>query len=312
MEESYVAFGLEVRTTVALAGMSPGADPALPCLRLELADLSAVERDWSGPQPGARWRGRLGDGSELTVERGVTGDLRLANADRAVFRLGRDRRLLLAAPRDPSGTPWRRLLLSRILPDVSLACERQALHASAVEVPAGVVAFVGRSGAGKSTLAAAMVAAGALHFSDDVLVLAGTEAHPGSPHLTLPHRAPVEADRLGRIVEDDGEERWLAVDAHSERSPRPVAAIVLLERRRGAALAVERLPTSPLTLAPFMLGLPWQEAREARRFALYSDLVETAALLRLRADLDTAPQELAAAVEAGLDGAVRDQMAAAG
>jgi hypothetical protein len=53
------------------------------------------------------------------------------------------------------------------------------LHASAIEVMDGCVAFTGHSGAGKSTMAAALAARGHQVISDDVCVLhRGDDGHP--------------------------------------------------------------------------------------------------------------------------------------
>lgn len=51
-----------------------------------------------------------------------------------------------------------------------------------------------------------------------------------------------------------------------------------------------------------MLGLPDEEGPDARRrFALYSDLVDSAMLLRLSADLVDRPAELVDVIERSLD-----------
>jgi hypothetical protein len=63
------------------------------------------------------------------------------------------------------------------------------LHASAVTVNGGVVAFLGHSGWGKSTMAAAMVKLGASAFSDDLVAVpmkgCVPMALPGYPFLKL-------------------------------------------------------------------------------------------------------------------------------
>lgn len=77
------------------------------------------------------------------------------------------------------------------------------LHASAVRLGAGCVAFLGDSGEGKSTLAAAFVRAGASLVADDVLVVAETDGAltvwPAYPQLKL---AEGTADRLGWPTRD--------------------------------------------------------------------------------------------------------------
>jgi hypothetical protein len=83
----------------------------------------------------------------------------------------------------------RHLYLNQVLP---LALSRQGrlvIHASAIEGPAGAVAFVGASGTGKSTLAAAFAQTGHRLLCDDGLLLDKTEqgflALPGHPSIRL-------------------------------------------------------------------------------------------------------------------------------
>jgi hypothetical protein len=83
----------------------------------------------------------------------------------------------------------RHLYLNQVLP---LALSRQGrlvIHASAIEGPAGAVAFVGASGTGKSTLAAAFARSGHRLLCDDGLLLDETEqgflALPGDPSIRL-------------------------------------------------------------------------------------------------------------------------------
>src|SRR5207245_620438 len=107
------------------------------------------------------------------------------------------------APRDVTMLDWQRVLLSRVLPNVSLARGREALHASAVETPLGILAVAAPSGTGKSTLAGELMNRGWPLFADDVLVLSrgsgGVEAHPASPHMNVGDGAvgSVAPHRLG-------------------------------------------------------------------------------------------------------------------
>jgi hypothetical protein len=304
MEATYIAFGLQLRSNLPLPGMRPRDAAGLPSVTVELVEPDRLEASWSGGTGGRAWRGQLGDGTELTIERGRAGDLRIANGDRAVFRLDRDGTRLLCAPRDPEELAWKRLLLSRVLPLASLRHGNEALHASAVQSPRGVVAIAAGSTGGKSTLAAELVARGWPHFTDDVLVLqAGADgplAHPGTPHTTLSTGgAGIAPELLGETLDVWDGEAWTAVSA-SALSPREVAAVVLLDRGPGPGSALRRLPASPLTLAPHMLGLPDEEEAEAGRFALYSDLAENVPFLQLQADERVPPEELADQVERAL------------
>jgi hypothetical protein len=301
MPESYSAFGLALRSHFPLPGMAPWEGDDLPSLELALEPAARLGAAWSGPRASAPWRGRLGDGEELTIEWGVDGDLLFGYGHRAQFRLDPTRARLECAPEDPVAPDWQRVLLSRILPNVSLAHGRECLHAGAVQAPSGVVAFAAPTGMGKSTLASELVGRGWRLFADDAVVLTGGEdgvvAHPGSPHMNLadePCEAIVEAG-LGIALAALAGEHWVAL-RDAVREPRGLAAVVLLERAPGLSLEVTRLSPSPLALAPYMLGLP-DEERDAANFTLYSDLVESTALLRLTVGTTDRPARLADALE---------------
>ena len=307
MAETYTAFGLTLRSSFPLPGMAPAEDDGLPALDLGLVTARELEEAWSGALSPSPWRGRLGDGSELTIEWGRGGDLLFACGGRARFHLDAGGTRLRCAPLEAADLDWQRVLLNRVLPNAGLARGREALHASAVETPLGVVAVAAPSGAGKSTLAGEMMRRGWSLFADDVLVLGrgvdGIEAHPASPHMNVASGAvdSSTAEELGETLGILGGERWIAVPDASGEAAR-VAAVVLLERKPGLPLEAQPLPTSPLVLAPYMLGLPDEEERGARRrFALYSDLIESATLLQLTADPADPPADLVDAIQQGLD-----------
>jgi hypothetical protein len=282
--------------------MEPREDDALPALALRLAAPEELE---GAVEPAWEWRGGLGDGETLTIEGGAGGELLFAYGEQALFLWEPAASTLRCAPREPADPTWLRVLLHRILPDLSMALGRETLHATAVAGPAGVIAVAGPSGSGKSTLAAELVRRGRPFFTDDVLVLEATGdgviAHPGSPHANFDLEGPavVDAEGLGEILATLAGERWTAIRDHAVE-PRPVAAIVALDR--GGEPGVEPLAAGPLALAPFMIGLP--EAgpeREARRFALFANLAESARLLRLGLDLEATPAAGADALEAALE-----------
>jgi len=307
MEKGYSAFGLTLRSSFSLPGMAVAEADGLPPLDLDLETPAALGAAWSGSLAPEPWRGLLGDGNELTIAWGNDGDLLFDYGGGARFRLDPARACLGCAPLEPDALAWQRVLFSRILPMVSLALGREALHASAVEMACGVVGIAAPSGSGKSTLAAELMRRGTPLFADDVLTLdrrnGGVEAYPGSPHANIgPVPAgSIEPEQLGTVLASFSEERWVQVRRLS-RGSRRVAAIVLLERRPGLTLQAEALDASPLILAPYMLGLPDDEPeREGRRFALYSDLVESTALLRLTADVAHGPAEVVDALERALD-----------
>jgi hypothetical protein len=297
MGDDYTAFGLSLRSDFALPGLAAAVSSQLPRLEIEAVAEEELERAWSGSASGSAWRGRLRDGAELTIQWGRKGDLLFGYGEKARYLLDAAAEGLLCAPAEPGSLAWQRVLLSRVLPVVAIARGYEALHAAAVETPVGVVAIVGASGAGKSTLAAELVRRGHGLLSDDVLVVGRAAdrivAFPGGSHLSLDRGT--EEDLGAAVLGELGGKLWAVVD-EAPREPAPVAAVVLLERGEGAVEA-EELPASPLALAPFMLGLPDDEGRDAPRFALYADLVEAGRLLRLGGSTATPVGEFAEALE---------------
>lgn len=108
-------------------------------------------------------------------------------ADFIVDRAGRE----LRCARIESGTSpqtLRHLLLDQVMPLVLNLLGRDVLHATAVDTPGGVCAFIGPARAGKSTLAASFAAAGYNTFCDDCLVVrrnGGILCIPGYPGVRL-------------------------------------------------------------------------------------------------------------------------------
>jgi hypothetical protein len=300
MTLSYQAFGLDLRSEFPLPGMTQRGDCSGRPLALELTQPAALLGAWSGNQRTAAWRGRLGDGRELSIARGPAADLLFADADRALFHLDAAAGRLLCAPRR-DGAEWRRTLLARVLPSVRLARGYEALHASAVAGPRGIVAIAGQSGAGKTTLALELIARGMALVSDDVLTLSIAQTavlgHPAPPQMNVDARASVVVEH--RELAAGVSERWIELIDCALELPRRVSAVCALERGPGASLGVERLAATPLLLAPYMLGLPDDE-RERDRFELYSELTRQAVLLRVTAGLDDCVEDVADALERAL------------
>lgn len=301
---SFPAFGLSIEARFPLPVDSAPTGPELPRVTLEMEPRARLESKWSGSAAPKAWRGRLGDDQVFAIERGRDGDLLFRYGTRARFHLDARRRRLGCVPSDPAGTAWRRMLLTRVLPNIGIAHGYEALHASAVSTDSGVVAIAAPSGTGKSTLALELVRRGWPLFADDTVILGrrgeAIEAHPAAPFVNLPAAATDDDVRLlgADLGLVDGE-RWVAA-ANSAGAAAEVAAIVLLEREPGQLLGAGPAGASPLALAPFMLGLPDDEGRDSARFALYADLVERTQLLRLTADVAQRPADLAATLEGAL------------
>ncbi len=307
MATHYAAYGLNLACSFPLPGMQATGSPdgELPTLTLDLQNPAELDRDWSGADGPPQWRGRLGDGLDLTIEHGSAGDLLFAYGERARFRLSDDMRRLDCAPEQP-GLDWQRALISKVLPAISVMRGYEALHAAAVASPEGVVAIMAPSGSGKSTLAIELLGRGWPLFADDVLVLeddAGTiRAHPGTPHMNLAEHSPsttTDPKSLGDTLGMLAGERWLAA-ANTSTCTRPVRMLCLLERADGLASETRSLGLNPLPLAPYMLGLQSNAQRQRDRFTLYADMIESTPLVRMTADLRQAPQQLADLLEDAL------------
>jgi hypothetical protein len=311
MHARHVAYGLDLRCSFPLPGMGTAAGDGLPSLELELLTPSEIESSWSGSESPPEWRGRLGDGLDLAIERGAAGDLLFSYGsqapsaeDRARFRLHPGMQRLDCAP-TRQGLDWQRTLIGKVLPAISVMRGYEALHGAAVDSPEGVVAIMAPSGAGKSTLAVELVRRGWPLFADDQLTLDHVEgaicAHPGTPHMNLAESLPNDIDpqTLGATLGILAGERWLAAHTTTKR-PRPVRMLCLLERGPGLRLEAHPLPPNPLPLAPYVLGLSTDPERGRDRFGLYADLMESATLMRLSAGLEHPPKQLADLLEQAL------------
>jgi len=308
MSTRYLANGLALTSSFELPGMLPAEDPDLPALRLQRVTQAELRAAWGGPDGPALWRGRLGDGLDLTIQPGARGDVLFSYAQRAMFLLDRGQQTLSCASR-AEGLAWQRILLTKILPSVSVMRGYEALHASAVDSPDGVIAILAPSGAGKTTLALELMRRGLTLVSDDVLTLGassgGVLAYPGTPHMNLAGDHPGHsAHSVGSTLGVLAGERWLAATASRAR-PRPVRMVCLLERSAALSLDAHRLPASPMALAPYMLGLHDDHARERQRFDLYADLASSAAIFRITSRSEDDAEDLAELIERELDGATR-------
>ncbi len=313
MKTHHAAYGLDLRSSFPLPGMPVAAESGLPALALELVAPARLLAAWSGGDGPPEWTGRLGDGCELKIERGIDGDFLFSYGDRARFRLDPLRERLDCAPLS-AGLHWQQALLGRILPNIAIMRGYEALHAAAVDSPHGVVAVAAPSGTGKTTLALELLRRGWPLFADDVLTVGdgpeGVLGYPGTPHMNVAAGPVAALEPAGEELAPDADganeigatlgilagERWVAV-ARATREARPVRIVCLLERGPGRSLEGCLLPASPLPLAPFMLGLAGDAERERRRFARYADLMGGTELMRLTCDPADRPADVADVIE---------------
>lgn len=120
-----------------------------------------------------------------------------------------------------------------------------SLHASAVALDGGAVAFLGDQGAGKSTLAAAVMARGGAFVTDDVLAVRGLDSgaprvSAGYPFLKITEAtARALGERTDRLAPAySALAKWKRT-AETASTVEPLRAVYALER--GPAFAAERL-----------------------------------------------------------------------
>lgn len=176
---TYRLYGLSVRSSLALPGPRTRHPVDVTLVRCEIPTSSpaAANGHWFAHR-------RLADGSTHLHWRGLADFLISPDGSRIGWQ--RSARA--------SHEAFRSYLLSQVLSFSLLARGREPLHASAVAVDGGVVAFLGGCGLGKSSLTAAFLRAGYPLVTDDLLVLArrgrGYLVEAGVPRIKLfPHVA---------------------------------------------------------------------------------------------------------------------------
>jgi hypothetical protein len=292
-------FGLTVSSGLPLPGLVAADDtdpePAPASVTLDLIERSELVRRFSGA---TNERGTLaqGDGETIEVTLGRREDVLLAYGQHALFLVAPGGAAVFCAAAAPAAFAWQRVLLDTVLGTAALCGGLEALHAAAVELPEGVVAITGPSGGGKSTLCAELIHRGARLFADDMVFLTRDSerilAHPGPPLMNVALDSHLDTERLGDRLAVLGGEEWVVV-RDGARAPRPLRAVVVLDRRPDAHGARLEAEASPLAIIGAALDSgPWSERRRAR-FELLADLVRDTPVLRLLAGTDVPPAALA-------------------
>ena len=315
------AFGLGLRTDLALPGAWAQRTLAEPILRLRSASSAEIAERWSG-RDALGWEGTI-DGAPFVVERGRVGDHRFLHGApsvearavahdgsppnrgappgaHAVHHLSADAAELLCGP-DPKGEPLRwRVTLDSVLFSAALLRGYEALHAGAVATARGAIAITAGAGGGKSTLLVELLRAGCPLLCDDVVVLEprGEDsplAHPGPPLMTVPAgTSPLP----GAMIASVGEERWVAVPAHPRATP--LAALVVLNRAAGLPTSLHRVRDPLVVLIGSLLRFPRLPERERARFEVAGAIASHMPIWELCADSSVTPSTLAGLLQAEL------------
>ena len=205
----------------------------------------------------------------------------------------------VATPRDivchpRTGVPLRtvrHLLLDQLLPALLGSRVRLVLHASAVDIGARAVGFLGAAGAGKSTLAAALVRSGASLLTDDALVIdcgaSAPRAVPSYPGLRLwPDSARlVGAWRVRRtqVAHYSRKQRWSGAAVPFSDRPLPLDALYVVARGRSRG-GIHRMSArqSIMALVRYSMMLDANDRTTVRSgFELASRVVEQIPVRRL-------------------------------
>lgn len=151
---------------------------------------------------------------------------------------------------DVSAATTEHLYLNQVLPLALSKLGKLVFHASAVDTPAGAVAFLAQSGRGKSTLAASFAVNGHGFLTDDGLLLEPTDAdylvEPSHPSIRLwddSHGVLVgEAAALAPAVDYTSKARLLAGDGLAYcKAARPLAAAYFLGEGAADDIAIKPL-----------------------------------------------------------------------
>lgn len=281
---SYRAFGLHVCSAIPLPELPEQVDPVDPVdvfVRRDALARFAPEVDEAPP------------GSYSRADRAL---LRLDGVGRFLVRDGSE--IVVEPEPGVSDETLRMGILGLALGMVLHQRGALLLHASAVEVSGGTVAFMGDKGQGKSTLAAALHARGHRLVTDDVLAISvtpgGALAYPSFPQIKLwPESVsaalggdPAALPRVHGALE---KRRWGA-DAGFSDAPLPLRGLYVLEV--GSTVAVEPMPRVQALdrlirnayLLPFIRPMK-TEQRLFRQCAAVAESVPVARLVR-RVDLE--------------------------
>jgi hypothetical protein len=175
------AFGVDLAFAFDVPALrNAGADETADPTTLELADFAAP----AGEGRPLAWMPDGRGGALVEVREHPDVGILLDAGGSGRFLIRPDARHVLCAPRDGD---WQRLLVAQVLPLVAALRGLHVIHASAVALGDGAIAFAGPSGAGKSTLATELARAGHPMLAEDVLALRLERGGPiAEPGLSLP------------------------------------------------------------------------------------------------------------------------------
>jgi hypothetical protein len=282
------AFGLRLSADFAAPGLLsvfPCADTGEPgAAQLRLTTERAIAEVWHAEEASPLWHQRAPDGRVgMCIDSHPKAGFRIVREGYGTYLLPVGGRTVLVAP--PRGPAWRwqRYLVGQALPLAALLQGLEALHASAVELGGGAVAFIGNSRGGKTSVALNLALRGAPFLADDVLAIdsapsgAAVRAYPGAG-LTSVRFAEAERVGLPRLRElgdilgkDDEAYRVAVRPAAGLRRHRALYFLKRSPGRPGVHLEVVAQPPPGLVLAGtfnFVLRTPERLSTQLETHAL--------------------------------------------
>lgn len=284
-------------------------------MRLNLVERDSLRPPAADPSDPAVQIWRTDDGEEWAYTHIVDGERWMHLPGLASFRLDGESGAATgvvdpAAPRAWIPEVYRRA----VLPVALQAFGREALHASAVLTPHGVLALCAASGGGKSTTAYALSRLGHELWADDAVVFDVTDDALSA--IPLPFRLRLRPRSAAFFGEDRlrAQDLGESVELESPHSrPAPMAGICLLERGakpEGAPAELSRVPAAQ-AFTEVLVHASCFSLRDAERKQLmmrhYLELTARVPVFRARfsAGLDRLA-EVAAAIDEASGQAARE------
>lgn len=245
-------FGAMLATDRPLPGLPvapPGDDGQFPFWQLVTAECEHPGHSTTALRLGAM---TYGNGTRVTLALGEHG-AEIVIGDTGRFTLADAARIEHAAPADVDRAAVALDLIGVVLPYALHAAGAWCMHASAVQMPAGVIAFVAARGTGKSTLAARCVQDGAALVADDVVVIRQVDGVATVTPSGVPLRLRAEtAHAVGAATAPADEWGKVRVAAPLANSVLPLAAIYVLGAVAPDA-AIDRVPRATRAAALALL-----------------------------------------------------------
>ncbi|RYG89059.1 MAG: hypothetical protein EON59_02385 [Alphaproteobacteria bacterium] len=276
----YNLFGLSLRSSIALPELCPARADASPNVCIE----SGVMAGWSVDSAT----------SHLEV---VDGAVVLTVPQVARFTIIGGRRIIVDADCDAPAESVRLFLLGSAMGMLLHQRGVVPLHANAIVVDSGAIAFLGPSRAGKSTLAAAFLDRGHAILADDVCALAQRNGEymvlPGVPRLKLWRDALENSGRqssdYARVL-GTADKFSVPTAKPASAEAAPLSALLILVRDDEVDLAINRLSGMEAFRAVvenIYRGSALEQIRDSSAWlGICSDLVDKIPIFELRRGWD--------------------------